>query len=135
MAKAEWGTKRTCHQCGARFYDLRREPIICPRCATLHDPDRQPRTRKGGSGVRLAAVASDRVREPVLEDVAGDEVSDADEVEVGLDDEDEVESGDDAADLESEDQDLIEDTSDLGEDHDDIGEVIEHIDEEIEDRG
>ena len=27
MAKAEWGLKRTCLSCGARFYDLQREPI------------------------------------------------------------------------------------------------------------
>ncbi|MGE3712603.1 MAG: FYDLN acid domain-containing protein [Hyphomicrobiaceae bacterium] len=32
--KAERGTKRTCQNsdCGARFYDLHRTPIICPIC-------------------------------------------------------------------------------------------------------
>ncbi|MEE8622478.1 MAG: TIGR02300 family protein, partial [Alphaproteobacteria bacterium] len=34
MAKPEWGTKRTCPHCGARFYDLRRETIVCPKCDT-----------------------------------------------------------------------------------------------------
>ncbi|MGE5513740.1 MAG: TIGR02300 family protein [Bacteroidota bacterium] len=26
------GTKRTCQQCEARFYDLARSPIVCPMC-------------------------------------------------------------------------------------------------------
>ena len=32
MAKAEWGIKRTCRDCGARFYDLQRDPVPCPQC-------------------------------------------------------------------------------------------------------
>ena len=30
MAKAEWGTKRTCPETGKRFYDLNKAPIISP---------------------------------------------------------------------------------------------------------
>jgi len=26
------GTKRTCQSCEARFYDLGRTPVICPKC-------------------------------------------------------------------------------------------------------
>ena len=33
MVKAELGTKRTCPSCGARFYDLLKNPIVCPKCA------------------------------------------------------------------------------------------------------
>jgi uncharacterized protein (TIGR02300 family) len=35
--KAERGIKRTCHnaECGARFYDLNRDPIVCPICQTV----------------------------------------------------------------------------------------------------
>ena len=32
MAKPEWGTKRECQGCGAHFYDLKRDPIVCPKC-------------------------------------------------------------------------------------------------------
>lgn len=32
MAKSELGTKRLCPNCGAKYYDLFRDPIICPRC-------------------------------------------------------------------------------------------------------
>jgi uncharacterized protein (TIGR02300 family) len=34
MVSAELGTKRTCPNCAARFYDLLREPIMCPKCGT-----------------------------------------------------------------------------------------------------
>ncbi|MFA5950316.1 MAG: TIGR02300 family protein [Hyphomicrobium sp.] len=32
------GTKRTCqsNECGARFYDLGRNPIVCPICGTVY---------------------------------------------------------------------------------------------------
>ena len=35
--KAERGTKRTCQnpECGSRFYDLNRDPIVCPICETV----------------------------------------------------------------------------------------------------
>jgi uncharacterized protein (TIGR02300 family) len=37
--KAERGTKRTCQNsaCGARFYDLNRDPIVCPVCSTVYN--------------------------------------------------------------------------------------------------
>lgn len=28
----ELGTKRTCPSCAARFYDLNKDPIVCPKC-------------------------------------------------------------------------------------------------------
>lgn len=35
MAKSELGTKRQCASCGAKFYDLNRDPIVCPKCSTV----------------------------------------------------------------------------------------------------
>lgn len=37
--KADRGTKRWCQNsdCGARFYDLGRNPIVCPVCATPYE--------------------------------------------------------------------------------------------------
>ena len=35
MAKAELGTKRLCANCGAKFYDLSKSPIVCPKCSTV----------------------------------------------------------------------------------------------------
>jgi uncharacterized protein (TIGR02300 family) len=37
--KAERGTKRTCQnpECGSRFYDLARNPIVCPICESVYE--------------------------------------------------------------------------------------------------
>ena len=35
MAKPELGTKRQCQNCGSKFYDLSRDPILCPKCGTV----------------------------------------------------------------------------------------------------
>ena len=35
MAKPELGTKRLCGSCGAKFYDLNKDPIVCPKCHTV----------------------------------------------------------------------------------------------------
>jgi uncharacterized protein (TIGR02300 family) len=35
VAKPELGTKRTCPSCGRKYYDLNREPIVCPNCGTV----------------------------------------------------------------------------------------------------
>jgi uncharacterized protein (TIGR02300 family) len=34
VAKPELGLKRICGNCGAKFYDLARDPVICPKCGT-----------------------------------------------------------------------------------------------------
>src|SRR5262245_29424440 len=35
VAKPELGTKRLCANCGAKFYDLSKDPIVCPKCHTV----------------------------------------------------------------------------------------------------
>ena len=32
MVKESWGKKRTCPKCDTRFYDLNKDPLICPNC-------------------------------------------------------------------------------------------------------
>ena len=32
MTKPELGTKRLCAECGAKYYDLNKTPITCPKC-------------------------------------------------------------------------------------------------------
>jgi uncharacterized protein (TIGR02300 family) len=36
VAKPELGTKRLCASCGAKFYDLNKDPIHCPKCEALY---------------------------------------------------------------------------------------------------
>jgi uncharacterized protein (TIGR02300 family) len=35
LSKPELGIKRLCGNCGAKFYDLNKNPIACPTCATV----------------------------------------------------------------------------------------------------
>jgi len=136
VAKPEWGTKRTCFECGAKFYDLRRDPIICPSCSKVFDPERQPRVRRGSSVARDEATAGGGRGKDKLAVVAGaneedlteDEAADTDSLDEAADGEGEIEE------ISNEDEALIEDTSDLGEDDDDIGEVMEHVDDDIEEK-
>ena len=36
MTKPELGTKRLCANCSAKFYDLNKDPIVCPKCDTVY---------------------------------------------------------------------------------------------------
>ena len=124
MAKAEWGIKRTCRDCGARFYDLQRDPVPCPQCGAELALKAAPKAPKEAPQpkIEVEEVAADRKAPPVAND---DAVEDSD------DDADDVTSDGDAVDDEDDDDDddLIEDASDLGEDDDDMAEAREHIDE------
>ncbi len=114
MAKPEWGLKRTCQACGARFYDLMRTPAVCPKCQTEFDAEAVLKTR------RLKATAA--VERPVaLVKPKVDEFEDEEE-EALVDDEA----------VKEEDEAIIEDTSELGEDTDDMAEVIENVDDDEE---
>jgi len=35
VAKPELGLKRQCANCGTKFFDLNRNPILCPKCGTV----------------------------------------------------------------------------------------------------
>jgi uncharacterized protein (TIGR02300 family) len=45
VTKPEPGIKRTCSGCGAKFYDLHKDPIICPKCETVSVPGASTPTR------------------------------------------------------------------------------------------
>ena len=45
--KAKRGTKRVCGGCGAKFYDLNRDPAICPLCETVFEIKKsEPKPKK-----------------------------------------------------------------------------------------
>ncbi len=109
--KAEWGEKRICRSCGARFYDMLRSPIVCPTCETVYEPVTSGR----GSRTKVSSPAP----EPEKPMETGDEegvnlISDEDEIPNDAD-LDLLDDDDDDTD------DLIEDVSDLGEEEDMLG--------------
>jgi uncharacterized protein (TIGR02300 family) len=120
VAKPEWGSKRICPSCGARYYDLLREPVICPKCATPFDAEAFLKSRR----TRPAPPV-----EKELEPVGADEI----DAEVETEEAEAAEEEEEAAPLEEaeeEDEELLEDASELGEDEDDMAEVIENVEEE-----
>lgn len=136
MAKPEWGTKRTCYSCGARFYDLRRDPAVCPVCAgaVVTDSEKQPRPRRAALAREEPHAAAQRGKVDLVEEPLDGELTEED---VELDDLEDQADADGEGQMETladGERELIEDTSDLGEDDDDIGELMEHVNEEGEDK-
>ncbi|MGE5539196.1 MAG: TIGR02300 family protein [Gemmatimonas sp.] len=107
MAKAEWGTKRICGECGARYYDMRKDPPTCPKCGTVFEAVSVKAKRKPAA----APVAEDRGAKARKPKVADDLELESKVLETGAEDEEEEE--------------MIEDASELGEDEEDVAEVIE----------
>jgi uncharacterized protein (TIGR02300 family) len=60
VAKAEWGVKRLCQGCGAKFYDFLKDPSTCPSCGKKFDPEvlrtRRSRSSTAKAGKPVAAV-------------------------------------------------------------------------------
>ena len=68
MAKPEWGSKRVCRGCGAKFYDMKRDPILCPGCGVQLDPETVLRGRRAKPGGAPKAAKVVAVKEPDKED-------------------------------------------------------------------
>jgi uncharacterized protein (TIGR02300 family) len=58
VVKASWGTKRTCQNCAARFYDLNKSPIKCPKCGREHDREDFVKVRRGRTSAAATAAAA-----------------------------------------------------------------------------
>lgn len=81
VAKAELGEKQVCPNCGAKFYDLRKRPAQCPKCANSFDPADETVRVKRTRG--RAATYEPAYEDDEAEDVAvkGEEAGDEEEVE------------------------------------------------------
>jgi len=116
VTKAKWGTKLTCQNCGAKFYDMKKKQPVCPKCETEYVPEKS-KTRRA-TAAAPATEAAPKPSPETTESTEGNEVI----LETDLEDdilEDDSESGDNS---------VMEDTSDIGGDEDDIGEVISSVD-------
>ena len=98
MAKPELGSKRVCVQCGTRFYDLLKQPAICPKCGAEQPPE-QPRLRRPPSAI-IEDKRPKKAVAPELEDADIEVVEDADVIEDAADLEDDADTLD--ADIEVE---------------------------------
>ena len=120
MAKPEWGTKRICPSCGTRYYDLLRDPIVCPKCSTPFDPEAFLKSRR----TRPPVVADKEIQPAGAEEAEGEVETEENEAAEEEEEATTLEEG------EEEDEEILEDASDLGEDEDDMAEVIENVEDE-----
>ena len=86
MPKEEWGVKRVCPSCSTRFYDLQRDPMICPSCAHSFSLE----SLNAGKGRTLVADKSEKPAKTEDDDLLDDDTV--------LDDDDDVDLGDDVLD-------------------------------------
>jgi uncharacterized protein (TIGR02300 family) len=111
VTKPELGTKRLCASCGAKFYDLSKNPITCPKCGTVFEIV-VPVTRGGRDAAAAAAAAAAASRAQAKE--AAEELPETADVEmVSLEDADAEAEGNkkgDAAAAEGDDDIEIEET-------------------------
>ena len=122
MNNPKWGVKRQCQECGARFYDLKRSKVVCPKCDTPFKLEAQNKAKRAIATPPKAAPpappkdvaekpdqtgmsAEDKVLKKFAVDIT-DNKFDAD--------------GDD-----DEDENIFEDASELGKDEDDMAKVID----------
>jgi uncharacterized protein (TIGR02300 family) len=86
--KAARGTKRTCQSgaCGSRFYDLGRDPIVCPICGTTYAIARGavPTEREDRRAPRKAEISPALGEAPEVEVEAEDALVDVDGAEEPL---------------------------------------------------
>ena len=122
MSKPEWGTKRQCQSCGAKFYDLRRAQITCPSCGAEVDRESPLKSRRSRASAPKPVPAA--AAKPAVLVAAAENGETADAVE-----EVELEGAGLADDLADEaDDDVIEDTSELGDD--DVSGVVASTDDD-----
>ena len=126
VAKPELGLKRQCMHCGAKFYDLNRDPAVCPKCGTPMQASAVTRVAPPVVARAKPAVAED---EPELEAVGGPEM-------VSLEDVEAAESGKEAAvdeDIDLGEEVAAEDDAFLEEEEESEDDVSGLIDGDIED--
>ena len=117
MAKPDLGMKRQCQSCGAKFFDLSRDPILCPKCGTTFQPVALSR-----APARAAAADDDSEADTGNVELVSLEDADAADEKVVVAADDDIEIEDDAA-----------DEAFLEEEEGDSDDVADLIDGDIED--
>ena len=137
MAKPELGTKRLCGNCGAKFYDLSKDPIVCPKCHTVLELVAvSSRSRPDSAAARAAAPAPEE--ETVVPETAEAEfvsLEDADAEAQGnkkTADGEAVEGAEDEVELEDEGLDDAAFIEEQEEGDEDVTDIIGDVDDEEE---
>lgn len=120
------GTKRTCQnpECGSRFYDLNRDPIVCPICQTVYKLATAPQG--------VSPDEEEAVRKPKKPEIAADEEAIGSDLPL-------AEGDEDLADLEEADEAIVADDEETfieteEEDSGDVSDILGPVGEDDEER-
>lgn len=102
LSKPELGTKRDCPSCGAKFYDLNKNPVVCPKCKHEYVPDSGAKARRAKPAekpkekpVKRAVVVDDDDGNVSLDAMRDDELAaDTDDIDIDVDVDVDVEDDD-----------------------------------------
>ena len=83
MPKAEWGLKKYCPSCEAKFYDLNRKPPVCPICGAEVEETEAP-----ASSTLSKQVFTDNLDVPSDNNLVGSDPSEsvAEDEDIAIDD-------------------------------------------------
>jgi uncharacterized protein (TIGR02300 family) len=84
---ASLGTKRSCPDCGTKFYDFDKDEVVCPKCATKIDKDDKAISRAAEPKKAKKEIPEEALMDS--EDIVVNENSDDFESVEDLDDEEE----------------------------------------------
>jgi uncharacterized protein (TIGR02300 family) len=134
------GTKRSCPQCNANFYDLNKSPAVCPKCKHSFDPALQVKAkkkaaRKSGKDEEAIAAKLDLAAKKAEAQKKKKSRDDSDEAAHDIEEMDELDDIDGLSELEgadgeklneddADDETIIEDMADDG------GTLVDNIEEE-----
>lgn len=127
MAKPELGTKRTCPNCGTKYYDLNHDPIVCPNCGTVFEVAALLRVRPAAKPEPAADIEDEVEATDEKAVLVPLEEADAETVDTGAvtiegdEEEEEIESTEDDTFLEEDD-----------EEDEDVTDIIGDVDDEEE---
>lgn len=127
MPKAERGTKRLCGECGAKYYDLNRDPIVCPQCETVFVVE-APATKTKAAPVVAKPVEPEKpAAKPEKPAAEGPEIVSLDEVKAEEDSANDPDVEDVVIELDDDDDDADEDNTFLADDDEEGADVSDII--------
>ena len=87
MSKPELGAKRQCQTCATKFYDLNRDPIVCPKCGGVFQiaPLARVAARPADEETEVAKDEADTVSLSEVEEAENKEAAEIDD-DVEIDD-------------------------------------------------
>ena len=88
MARPNLGSKRICPSCGAKFYDLGKDPATCPECGAEHPQANFLKPRRIKPPVPRAAPKKPVPKDEDEDDIALNDEEEGDETVDDLDDDD-----------------------------------------------